>query len=656
MDTTLKNDIEYLKLLSKQYPNTDRVCNEIIDLRATLALPKGTEHFVSDIHGEFPAFQHVIKNASGVIKSTIEDCFGNTMRESSKRKLATLIYYPTEKLAIIKESEPDIDDWYKTTLIRLKQVCKAVFAKYKRSEVRAAMPEELSYILEEFINESDAREAKKSYYNELIDTIIGLGQADRFITELCYLIQRFAIAHLHVIGDIYDRGPDAVQIMDMLLHYHSVDIQWGNHDMSWIGAASGCEALICNVIRFQARYGNLATLEEDYGINLVPLATFAMKTYADDPCEHFMPKLVEGAPPAGESHALMAKMHKAITIMQFKYEAEIIRRHPEFQMDSRLILDTIDLEKGTFVAEGDTYALNDLSFPTLVEGDQCALTAEEKDVMEKIKFSFTHNEKLNRHVRFLLRKGGIYKVFNGNLLYHGIIPMDDDGNLRTVTYRGKQLKGKAYLDEVDIAVRKAYYESPKSALKTECLDHVWFLWEHKDSPVFGKKVMRTFERYFTDNQNAYEEGRDPYYNWRNNDDVCTMILKDFGLDDENARIINGHVPVHAKNGESPIKSHGKLFVIDGGFAKAYQDVTGIAGYTLIYSPQGLLIVSHDPFTGVYDAVTKETDVASFTVGSFYSQDKILVADTDAGREIKKKIAALEELLYAYSNGLVKETE
>ena len=590
MDATLKNDIEYLRLLSKQYPNTDRVCNEIIDLRATLALPKGTEHFVSDIHGEFDAFHHVIKNASGVIKSTIEDCFGNNMRESSKKKLATLIYYPVQKLAIIKESEEDIDDWYKTTLIRLKMVCKAVFAKYKRSEVREAMPCDLAYILEEFINESDTREAKKSYYNELIDTIISLGQADRFITELCYLIQRFAIAHLHVIGDIYDRGPDAVKIMDMLMSYHSVDIQWGNHDMSWIGAAAGCEALICNVIRFQARYGNLATLEEDYGINLVPLAMFAMETYADDPCTQFMPKYI-GAAPAGENRELVAKMHKAIAVMQFKYEAEIIRRHPEFNMDARLILDTLDLDKKTFLAQGNKYPLNDTSFPTLVEGDQCALTAAERETMEKIKFSFMHNEKLNKHVRFLLRKGGIYKIFNGNLLYHGIIPLDDVGQLRTVTYRGKQLKGKAYLDEVDTAVRKAYYESPKSALKVDCLDHVWFLWEHKDSPLFGKKVMTTFERYFTDEPAAYEEGRDPYYKWRNNDDVCDMILKDFGLDDENSRIVNGHVPVHAKSGESPIKSHGKLFVIDGGFAKAYQDVTGIAGYTLIYSPHGLLIVN-----------------------------------------------------------------
>lgn len=656
MGENLKNDIEYLKLLSKQYPNTDRVCNEIIDLRATLALPKGTEHFLSDIHGEFDAFNHVLKNASGVIKSTIEDCFGNNMRETSKRKLATLIYYPTQKLAIMKENEPDIDDWYKTTLIRLKAVCKAVCAKYKRSEVREAMPCDLAYILEEFISESDTREAKKNYYNELIDTIISLGQADRFITELCYLIQRFAIAHLHVIGDIYDRGPDAVQIMDMLMNYHSIDIQWGNHDMSWIGAASGCEALICNVIRFQARYGNLATLEEDYGINLVPLATFAMETYKDDPCEGFMPKYDDGVAPTGESTALVAKMHKAITIMQFKYEAELIRRHPEFNMDSRLLLDTIDLNKGTFTADGNEYKLNDLSFPTLVEGNQCALTDAERKTMEKIKFSFTHNEKLNAHVRFMLRKGGIYKIFNGNLLYHGIIPLDDEGNLRTVTYLGKQLKGREYLDEVDTAVRKAYYESPKSELKTNYLDHVWYLWEHKDSPLFGKKVMRTFERYFTDDEKAFLEGKDPYYVWRNEEKVCEMILRDFGLDDKNSRIVNGHVPVHAKSGESPIKSNGKLFVIDGGFSKAYQNVTGIAGYTLIYSPHGLSIVSHDPFTGVYDAVTKETDVASSTVGSFYSQETILVADTDTGMEIKKKISALEELLYAYSNGLVKETE
>ena len=648
----LDNDTKYLKLLSAQYPNADSACNEIISLKATLNLPKGTEHFVSDIHGEYCAFNHVIRNASGVIKSTIEDVFGSSLRESSKKTLATLIYYPTEKLALIKKNEKDIDDWYRTTLIRLLAVFKAITAKYKRSAVRKAIPEELLYIFEELLNESET-EIKKKYYDELIENILSLGQADRFICELCNLIDRFAIAHLHVIGDIYDRGPDAVKIIDMLMNYHSLDIQWGNHDISWIGAAAGCESLICNVIRIQARYGNLETLEEDYGINLIPLATFAMNNYKDDDCDSFVPKT--GGEIDNELR-LAAKMHKAISIMQFKYESQLIKRHPEFNMDKRLLLDTIDLEKGEFELEGKKYKLNDTYFPTVDPDDPTALTDAEIETMEKIKFSFTHNEKLQRHVQFLLRKGGIYKIFNDNLLYHGIIPLNEDGTLRTINYRGEPLKGKAYLDEVDKTVREAYYEKENADDKLDLLDHVWFLWENKDSPLFGKQKMTTFERYFTDDKSTYEEGRDSYYESRNNEKVCQAILEDFGLTSKYSHIVNGHVPVHAKTGESPIKSGGKLFVIDGGFAKAYQDVTGIAGYTLIFNPRGLLLVSHDPFTGVEDAVSKETDVASETVGTFYSQDKILVADTDRGKELKIKINDLEALLYAYSKGLIKETE
>lgn len=651
MDKILKNDISYLTLLSEQYPNTDSVCAEVIKLRAILTLPKGTEHFVSDIHGEFDAFNHVLRNASGVIKSLIEEIFGASMREAEKRTLATLIYYPEKKLEIIKDTEEDIDDWYKTTLSRLVKICKAVSVKYTRSKVSEAIPQELSYIIDELLNEDKRDEEKKNYYEEFTNSVIALQQADRFIVALCYLIQRFAIDHLHVIGDIFDRGPDAVKIIDMLMNYHSLDIQWGNHDMSWMGAAAGCEALICNVIRFQARYGNLATLEEDYGINLVPLATFAMETYKDDPCTQFIPKQAD----EGEREtALTAKMHKAISVLQFKYEAAIIKRHPEFKLEKRLLLDNINLEKKIFTVEGQEYALNDTSFPTINADSPDLLTPDEAEMMAKVKFSFTHNEKLQKHIRFLLRKGSMYKVYNGNLLYHGIIPLNEDGTLREVMYRGKILSGKKYLDEVDKTVRQAYYEKAKSKKKTDCLDHVWFLWTHEDSPLFGKKNMTTFERYFTDDERAHFEGRDPYYQGRNDVGVCERILADFGLNPETSRIINGHVPVHAKNGESPIKSHGKLFVIDGGFAKAYQGVTGIAGYTLIYNPHGLLLVSHQPFTSVEEAVVEETDIVSSTVAMMYSNNKILVADTDAGSEIKKKIFDLEELLYAYNNGFVKE--
>lgn len=648
-----KEELKYLNLLAKKYTNINSASSEIINLKAILNLPKGTEHFVSDIHGEAESFSHVLRNASGVIKNHISAIFGTSLRESEKKSLATLIYYPEQKLEQIADTEEDLNDWYKITLHRLVLICKVVSSKYTRSKVRKALPKEFAYIIEELLHEDSVSSDKHMYYNEIIDTIIDLYQADRFIIALAHLIQRLAIDQLHIIGDIYDRGPNAAKIMDIIADYHSVDIQWGNHDISWMGAAAGCQALICNVLRIQARYANLDTIEEDYGINLIPLATFAMEKYADDPCTHFAPKSTEDVLSDKDFH-LIAKMHKAIAIMQFKMEAQIIKRHPEFKMENRLLLDKIDFEKGTITIEGKTYEMNDMNFPTVDPKDPYALTEEEQEVMDKIKSSFVNSEKLQEHVRVLYSKGSMYTIFNSNLLFHGGIPMNEDGTLKTVTFRGEKYSGKAYLDAVEMAVREGYFNKAHTQGKRECMDIIWYLWCGEDSPLFGKKKMTTFERYFIDDKTTHKEVSNPYYTLRNEESICKRVLEDFGLDPENSHIINGHVPVKVSKGESPIKANGRLFVIDGGFAKAYQKVTGIAGYTLIYNSHGLVLVSHEPFESTEVAIAEEKDILSSTVALQYSQDRIRVRDTDIGKGIQENIRELEKLLYAYQNGIIKE--
>ena len=647
-------ELKYLNLLAKEYPNVNSASSEIINLQAILNLPKGTEHFVSDIHGEYDAFNHVIKNASGVIKNQITAIFGNSLRESEKKTLATLIYYPEQKLEDIAKTEPDIEDWYRTTLHCLVKICKVMGSKYTRSKVRKALPKEFAYILEELIHEDGEGGNKQMYYQEIVETIIRLYQADRFIISISNLIRRLAIDQLHIIGDIYDRGPKAAKIMDFVENYHSVDVQWGNHDISWMGAAAGCQALICNVVRIQARYANLDTIEEDYGINLVPLLSLAMEKYGNDPCENFMPRLSPGESVSDKDAKVIAKMHKAISIMQFKAEGQVIQRNPQFKMEKRLLLDKIDYEKGTINVEGTVYPLLDTLFPTVDPKNPFAFSPEEEEVMDKIKFSFVNSEKLQRHIRLLYKNGSLYTEFNSNLLFHGCVPMNSDGSLREVTFNGQKLKGREYFDVVDRVVREGYFNKAHTEHKRACMDMIWYLWCGEDSPLFGKKKMTTFERYFIADKETHYEERDPYYEYRNIEENCRMILEDFGMDPDRSHIINGHVPVKVKKGESPIKAGGKLFVIDGGFAKAYQKETGIAGYTLIYNSHGLVLVSHEPFESLEKAIKEEKDILSSTVALQYSQERLRVMNTDTGIEIMKNINDLTRLLEEYQKGIIKE--
>ncbi len=652
-------DLHYLKLLSARYGTAEAAGAEIINLQAILNLPKGTEHFVSDIHGEYEAFRHVLRNASGVIKDLIHRVFGASVSEEEKRTLATLIYYPEKKLALI-EAETGIGalfDWYRVTLLRLIRVCKAASSKYTRAKVRRALPENYAYIIEELLHESDHGVDKDRYYDNIIETILRLDRAGSFICTLSHLIQHLAIDRLHVIGDIYDRGSDAARIMDMLCDYHSVDIQWGNHDLSWIGAAAGCPALVCNVLRIQAKYATLSTVEEDYGINLVPLATFAMEKYKHDPCTAFTPTPGTQTQLNKKEQLLIARMHKAIAVMQFKCEAAIIDRHPEFGMDDRVLLRGLDLAEGTLTLDGKTYPLRDRFLPTVDPVDPCTLSEEEQDVLDKIVHSFKKSEKLQKHVRFLFTNGSMYRVFNSNLLFHGGLPMNADGSLRDVRFRGEWLRGRAYLDAIDRTVREGYFtreDREDEENHRNCLDLTWYLWCGVDSPVYLKHRMTTFERYFIDDASTYVEHRNPYYDFRSSPAICRTILSDFGMDPDTGHIINGHVPVQVRKGENPIKADGRLFVIDGGFAKAYQSVTGIAGYTLIHNSHGLVLVSHEPFESVDKAVREEQDIHSSTVEYLHTGSRIMVADTDQGRELQQKINDLEKLLSAYRRGILKE--
>lgn len=650
--------LKYLKLLAAQYKNINKASTEIINFSAILNLPKGTEHFLSDIHGEHESFGHVLKNASGVIKNYIEELFGNSLMTQEKRNLATLTYYPEEKLKYIKskidqgEFEQDMDEWYKIHLSRLLKLCKRATSKYTRSKVRKALPQEFAYIIEELIHSETDTRHKRDYYNEILDNIIRLGRADSFITAVSEVIQRLAIDHLHILGDVYDRGDGPAKIMDILMNYHSVDIQWGNHDIIWMGAAAGSAACLCNVVRISARYDNLEIIEEDYGINLIPLATFAMEQYADDPCERFMPKKSNKKDKEIE---LMAKMHKAISIMQFKVEAEVILSRPEYQMDSRILLTDIDYEKGTIVIDGVTYPLADKNFPTIDPKDPIKLTVEEEDVITKMLFSFKNSTKLQQHVKFLFNKGSMYKIYNSNLLLHGCIPLKKNGNFKKVDVFGQPLSGRSFLDKLDTLARQGFFAHEESNERYNGLDAMWYIWCGPGSPLFGKDKMTTFERYFIADPKTHIEIKDPYYGFLDNEEVAVKILKEFSLDTTNAKIINGHVPVKVSKGESPIKANGRILVIDGGFAKPYQKETGIAGYTLIYNSIGLLLASHAPFESAKAAIENEADIVSETSYVERSQATIKVRDTDTGKQIMEQIKDLEDLLNAYKNGLIKES-
>ncbi|HBJ1648646.1 UNVERIFIED_ORG: fructose-bisphosphatase class III [Clostridium botulinum] len=654
------NDVEdikklkYFRLLAKQYPNIALAATEIINLEAILNLPKGTEHFLSDIHGEYEPFVHVLRNGSGVVKRKIEDLFCKSLLESDIKSLATLIYYPEQKLDIVLKEERNIDDWYKITLNRLIEICRFCSSKYTRSKVRKALPADFAYIIEELLHEQFNGIDKEEYYDRIITTIIDIGRAKEFIIALSKLIQRMIIDRLHIIGDIYDRGPRPDIIIDTLMEYHSVDIQWGNHDMLWMGAAAGVRTCVANVLRISTRYANLDLVEEIYGINLLPLATFALKYYRDDPCESFIPKVKEDDPAANQEVDLVSKMHKAITILQFKLEKEIIDRRPEFELEERLLLDKIDYEKGTIILNGTEYKLNDNNFPTIDPKDPYKLTEEESVLIDKLVYSFVNSDKLQKHVRFLFSKGNMYLKFNSNLLFHGCIPLDDDGNLKSMWIQGEEYESKRLLEKFDSLSREGYFEKVGSEEKTYGMDIMWYLWTGPVSPLFGKKKMATFERYFIDDEIAHIEQKTGYYKLRDREEMCDMILREFGLDPSESRIINGHVPVKKKNGESPIKANGKMIVIDGGFSKAYQKQTGIAGYTLIYNSYGLQLVSHEHFSSTEESIMKEKDILSTTLVVEQKLKRKTVEDTDIGKELQVQIKDLKELLLIYRKGIIKE--
>ncbi|MGE9881549.1 fructose-1,6-bisphosphatase [Blautia obeum] len=644
-------EVRYLERLSQLYPTIAKASTEIINLQAILNLPKGTEHFLTDIHGEYEAFSHVLKNGSGSVRRKIDDVFGNTMSSRDKQTLATLIYYPKEKMDRIKKEEENMEDWYKITLYRLIEICKCAASKYTRSKVRKALPADFAYVIEELITEKADISDKESYYNAIVSTIIRIGRAEEFIIALSELIQRLTVDHLHIVGDIFDRGPGPHIIMDKLMEYHSIDIQWGNHDVLWMGAAAGQRGCIANVIRICARYGNLDILEDAYGINLLPLATFALNVYKDDPCECFQLKADSGHTP-GEK-LMNIKMHKAISIIQFKVEGQIIKKNPGFKMEKRNLLHHIDYEAGTIELDGKTYELLDKNFPTIDPKKPYALTKEEEDIMERLERAFLNCEKLQRHMRFLLNKGGLYKVYNNNLLYHGCVPLNEDGSLKNVRIYGHSYKGKGLYEVLESYVRKGFYALDGKE-KERGKDMMWYIWLSENSPLFGKDKMATFERYFLAEKETHKEKKNPYYCLLENEKVVDRIMDEFGLQNECRHIINGHVPVKTKNGESPIKCGGKVLVIDGGFSRAYQKETGIAGYTLIYNSYGLILAAHEPFESTEAAIEKESDIHSDSIVVKRVLERKLVGDTDVGKDLKEQIEDLECLLEAYRSGKIAE--
>lgn len=646
--------LKYLKSLANQYPNIAAASTEIINLQAILNLPKGTEHFLTDIHGEYEQFNHVLKNGSGAVRRQIDEEFGNTLSNKDKKSLATLIYYPQEKLDIVLGQEDNIEDWYKITLHRLVQITKKVASKYTRSKVRKALPKDFAYIIEELITERAEISDKEGYYNEIIHTIIRIGRAPEFIVALSNLIQRLVVDHLHIVGDIYDRGPGPHIIMDTLMKYHSVDIQWGNHDIVWMGAACGHLPCIATVVRIAARYGSLDTLEEGYGINLIPLATFALDTYKDTNCDTFAIKY--NTDYNTKDLSLDMKIHKAISIIQFKLEGQVIKKHPEFEMDDRLLLDKINYEKKTVMVYGKEYPMNDVDFPTVDPADPYNLTPDEEQVMARIQQAFVKCEKLQRHVRFLFSNGGLYKVHNSNLLYHGCVPMDEKGNFKAVDVDGKRYRGKELYDILDNYARKGYYSKNDPAGMRRAQDYIWYIWAGPNSPVFGKDKMATFERYFIEDKETHKEIKNSYYSLLDNEEVLNRILEEFGLDTHKSHIINGHVPVELKKGESPIKCDGKLLIIDGGFSKAYQSKTGIAGYTLVANSHGMRLVAHEPFESTEAAILHESDIFSDSTVVEVAANRIRVSDTDIGRELRESIKQLELLLQAYRDGSIVEKQ
>ena len=637
---------KYLKLLSKEYKDISEVTEEIINLKAIINLPKGTEIFLSDIHGEYEPFVHILNNGAGIIRSKIEDVFENTITEKERSLLATLIYYPEEKLKLIKNEIKNLDEWYSITLYRLIQVARKVSSKYTRSKVRKAMNKGFDYIIDELLHSQGEEQDKDRYYKEIIKTIIDLNRADEFIVAISDLIKRMAIDHLHILGDIFDRGRHPDLVMESLINFHSLDIQWGNHDVLWMGAVCGNESSIANVVRICARYNNIGLLEDSYGINTRPLSTFALETYKNDKCEKFMPKVFEYNEYDHSDRNTVAKIHKAITIIQFKLEGNLIKKHPEYKMEDRLLLDKINFKKGTIKLGKQEYKLNENSFPTIDPNDVYKLTPEEEEVIARLKDSFKSSENLNKHIKFLYEKGSMYKTFNDNLLFHGCVPTDENGEFKKVEFLGEKLSGKKYFDKINTVANRAYFDIENNENET---DIMWFLWACKDSPLFGKEKMATFESYFIDDKETHKEPKNSYYKYIEQEKYCKKVLKEFGLEGEDSHIMNGHIPVKAKDGESPIRANGKMFVIDGGLAKSYREKTGIAGYILTYNSHGLLLSKNKAFESIDKAIKEESDIISEIIVKENVERKT-VGDTDIGKKLKSEIEDLKELLIAYRNG------
>ena len=657
-DKDIREDLRYLQLLAQSYPTVAEASTEIINLQAILNLPKPTEHFISDPHGESEAFNHVLRNASGYIRRKVDEIYGNSLSRELKKELCALIYYPKEKLRILRSEEKNTYDYYSSTLHMLIRVCQTVSSKYTRSKIRKELPREFKYIIEELLHQGDEQfdQQKRSYYDTVIESIIDTQRADEFIIELCQLIQRLAIDRLHLLGDMFDRGPGAHLIMDNLCNYRHWDMVWGNHDIDWMGAHAGNRACVCNVLRLTLRYGNLPTLEDGYGINLLPLATFALDTYKDDPCKQFGMRDLAVTKGTDEKTArLIALMHKAITIIQFKEEAKVIDRRPEFHLQHRKLLHLLDVEHHCIHLDGKDYPLLDSFFPTVNPADPYALTPEEDDLLTKITHSFKNSDKLRRHVACLLSHGSLYCIANSNLMYHASVPLNADGSLKEVEIDGQKVKGIDLMRRAEHVVREAFNRDASEERRQFASDYIWYLWCGPDSPLFDKDKMTTFERYFINAPETYKEQKGYYYQLQNDERIIDSILDNFGVEGTHRHIINGHVPVKTIQGESPVKANGKLLVIDGGFSKAYQPTTGIAGYTLTYHSRGLELVQHEPFLSTREAILKGDDIKSSRQIVEMNAQRMLVRDTDRGRAILIKIRDLRKLLYAYRHGYLKET-
>jgi len=653
----IKADTRYLQLLSEKFPNSNAAITEIINLQAILSLPKGTEHFVSDLHGASSEFIHMVKNASGVIRRKVDDLYGTTMTEEEKRALCALIYYPDERLDMERpqrEQDGSLTDFYRERLQQIVGIARAVTIKYSRSKVRKLLPSDYAYVIEELLHESITEQDRSQYYNAIIDGIIETGRAEQLIIAICYLIHSFAIDALHVVGDVFDRGPRAEKIMEVLSTYHNFDIQWGNHDIEWMGAAAGNRALIATVVRVSIRYVNIETLEEGYGINLLPLATFALDTYGDDPCTIFQTKDFENNPRLTRSAGLMAKMHKAISIIQFKLEGQTILRHPEYKMQNRLLLDKINWEKGTIQIDGTDYPMLDTNLPTINPDNPYMLSQEEEALMQQLEHSFRKSRRLQDHLQCLYQHGSLFLCHNNFLLYHAAIPLNSDGTFAEVDVCGQRVKGRQLMERTDEIIRDAYYGQGKTTTASDSLDYMWYLWCGEGSPLYNKDKMTTFERYFVADKGVQKEVKGAYYELANRRDICEMILREFGIDPDKGRIVNGHIPVRTIKGETPMRAEGKRFVIDGGFSKPYQEKTGIAGYTLIYNSHGIQLVEHEMFESRDEAIRSGADIHSRIELQDFSNNRILVRDTDLGKTLREQVQNLKNLVYAYEHGIIKE--